>query len=75
MICPISRNVQLKGFEIAGEDMIYKEAKVSIRGYKILIYSPEIDRPKYVRYCWTNYGPVTVFGKNGIPLAPFRTGK
>ncbi len=61
------------GFEIAGEDEIYHNAHVEIRGSKIFLCSPQISNPRYARYCWTNYGDVSVFGKNGIPLAPFRT--
>lgn len=64
---------KVEGFEIAGEDRQYREAQVEIRGSKIFLSSPEVQKPLYARYCWTNYGNVTVFGKNGIPLAPFRT--
>ncbi|NLL72687.1 MAG: hypothetical protein GX237_04090, partial [Clostridiales bacterium] len=39
----------------------------------ILLESNEILEPVYARYCWTNYGDVSIFGANGIPLAPFRT--
>lgn len=62
-----------EGFEIAGEDLDYKKAEVVINDNKISIYSESITHPIYARYCWTNYSEVTVFGKNGIPLAPFRT--
>ena len=39
----------------------------------IVVSAFEVDKPKYARYCWTNYSEVTLFGKNGIPAAPFRT--
>jgi sialate O-acetylesterase len=61
------------GLEIAGEDKNFVKAEVEIRGSRIYIFSSEIVKPMYARYCWTNYGEVTIFGKNGIPLAPFRT--
>jgi sialate O-acetylesterase len=64
---------ELSGFEIAGEDGEFLPASASISGSRITVSSPELNNPVYVRYCWTNYGDVTVFGKNGIPLAPFRT--
>lgn len=64
---------EASGFEIAGEDKNYVDAVVDIRGSKIFLSSPEIEKPRYARYCWTNYGEVTVFGKNELPLAPFRT--
>jgi len=65
---------EVKGFEIAGEDNVFKDADVTIRGTIILVSSKEISKPIAVRYCWTNYSEVTVYGVNGIPLAPFRDG-
>lgn len=61
------------GFELAGEDENYCPAEIEFRNSKIFLYSPKVSNPLYARYNWTNYGEVTVFGKNGIPLAPFRT--
>lgn len=62
-----------EGFEIAGADKKYVKADFEIRGDKIIVSSESVEKPLYVRYLWTNYGPVTVFGSNGLPLAPFRT--
>lgn len=59
-------------FEIAGEDEIYQVADVKVVKDKIYVSSKKEAKPRYVRYCWTNYGEVTIYGKNGIPLAPFR---
>lgn len=64
---------EIIGFEIAGEDKKFLYAKAENYGDKIFVFNPTITNPKYVRYNWTNFGPVTVFGKNGIPLAPFRS--
>jgi len=61
------------GFEIAGEDKNYIEADVEIRGSKIFVSSVKVMNPMYARYNWINYGEVTIYGKNEIPLAPFRT--
>ncbi len=63
------------GFEIAGEDLQYEKADIALRGSKIFISSPKVSNPRYGRYLWTDYGPVTIYGRNGIPLAPFRTGE
>lgn len=65
----------LSGFEIAREDGQYKEAKASIHDNTIFVQSDEVLDPLYARYCWTNYGEVSIFGTNGIPLAPFRTSR
>jgi sialate O-acetylesterase len=61
------------GFEIAGEDKQYKKAQAFIRGNTIFLISDELINPVYARYSWTNYGDVSIFGANTIPLAPFRT--
>lgn len=62
-------------FEIAGEDKQYIDAKAKIEGDKIFVWAEGLDNPRYARYCWSNYCDVTIFGKNGIPLAPFRTSR
>ena len=61
------------GFEVAGVDGEYKIADFILDGDKILVFSNEIAEPVKVRYQWTNYGDVTLYGKNGLPVAPFRT--
>lgn len=60
-------------FEIAGSDKKFKPAKAEIKDDKIFISSNEVKEPLFARYCWTNYAQVSVFGENGLPLAPFRT--
>lgn len=66
---------EVKGFEIAGTDKVYHSANAEFDGEKIILSSGEVSEPKYARYCWVNYGEVTVFSKNGLPLAPFRTSR
>lgn len=61
------------GFEIAGSDKEFHKAEAEIKGDRIYISADEVANPEYARYAWTNYMEVKVFGKNGIPLAPFRT--
>lgn len=63
------------GFEVAGKDKKYHTADAWFKGDKIFVRSAEVAEPVYLRYNWTNYGEVTVFSKNGIPLAPFRTSR
>lgn len=64
------------GFELAGADKSFVPAKaVQDASYaNVLRLSAEgVAEPVYARYCWTNYGEVNYFGRNGIPMAPFRT--
>lgn len=59
-------------FEIAGEDREFRKAEFEIKSNKLFLWSQAVKRPKYVRYFWYNYAVPIVYGKNGIPVAPFR---
>ena len=66
------------GFEIAGRDGVYYPAEYSFGTEKgklntITLKSAKVPEPAFARYAWYNYGPVTIYGKNGLPVAPFRT--
>lgn len=60
-------------FEIAGSDGNFVPAQALICGSSIVVSSPRINEPMYVRYDWADFTNCTIFGKNGIPLAPFNT--
>lgn len=60
-------------FEIAGPDKIFYPADVNFSEDSVELSSCSVAQPLFARYCWTNYGIPTLFGQNGIPLAPFRT--
>ena len=62
-----------EGFELAGEDGVFEKAEASFEGNKVFLKSENIKEPVMARYLWTNYAEVNVFGKNGLPMAPFRT--
>ena len=61
------------GFEVAGADGVYYPAKAVLMPDCIELTAEEVPAPQYARYAWTNFMEVTVFGRNGLPLAPFRT--
>lgn len=61
------------GFEMAGEDGLFKEADASFIGNKVFLKAAEVNEPVKARYLWTNYREVNIFGINGLPMAPFRT--
>ena len=62
------------GFQLAGADGVFYPAAASFAPNRITLTAEAVPRPEYARYAWTNYlAPVTVFGMNGLPLAPFRT--
>ncbi|MDD6102505.1 MAG: sialate O-acetylesterase [Clostridiales bacterium] len=62
------------GFELSEDGDNYFEAEACIDGNIITLSSNNVSKPAYVRYLWTNYPErVNVYGRNGLPLAPFRS--
>lgn len=61
------------GFELAGADGKWFPAKAVIDGNTVKLQSDSVPKPIAARYAWVNYGPVSLYGKNGIPASPFRT--
>lgn len=60
-------------FELAGNDMVYCPATVSIRGREILLHSDQVQRPCYVRYAWSKApGRVLLYNESGLCASPFR---
>ncbi len=60
-------------FQIAGNDMRFKDADVKIQGNKLVVSHPEILSPKAVRYAFHNTDEATLFNKEGLPASSFRT--
>lgn len=64
----------IKGFTMAGPDKIFFNADAYIKGTTIVVYNNNINKPASVRYAWAdNPKDADLFGKNGLPVAPFRT--
>lgn len=72
-ICPMW--TQLEGFKIAGEDRIFYPAKAEIETTtaRLVVSSEKVTSPVAVRYAYANYAIASIFGIDGIPVAPFRT--
>lgn len=62
---------ELQGFELCGEDGCFVPADVKFDGEEIILSAADITLPRGARYLWTNYSEVPVYGKYGLPLAPF----
>lgn len=60
-------------FLVAGKDGQFKKAFVKVSGNKLVISSPEVIEPLYVRYAWSNTAEATLFNKAGLPASSFRT--
>ncbi len=66
----------IDGFEISGADGVYCPAEAELKeDGTVIVRSDKVTEPVNVRFMWVNYGNVTLFNKNGIPAAPFRSNR
>jgi len=61
------------GFQIAGRDKKFVDAKVEIVGDKVMVSSESIKNPFYVRYAYLNASKATLYNKEGLPASTFIT--
>ena len=62
-----------KGFEIAGYDGMFYPADIRIEGDKILLSSPSVKRPAFVRYGWSGFTDADLRNAQGLPAPTFFT--
>jgi sialate O-acetylesterase len=60
-------------FEIAGSDKHFVPAEVTVRGTKLIVSAPGIEKPVAVRYGWRNFVVGNLFNESGLPASSFRT--
>jgi sialate O-acetylesterase len=68
-----SRDGELKGFAVCGQDRHFYWAQARIQGRRVIVSCPEVTRPVAVRYGWADCPVVNLWNKNGLPASPFRT--
>ncbi len=61
----------LTNFEVAGADKVYVPAQAKIVGNKVVVSSPSVAAPVYVRYAWGDTSEATLFNKEGLPASTF----
>jgi sialate O-acetylesterase len=61
------------GFQIAGNDRVFKDANVLVRGNRLIVSHPDITLPEAVRYAFSNTPDATLFNSDGLPAPSFRT--
>jgi sialate O-acetylesterase len=61
------------GFQIAGPDSVFRDAKVQVRGKSLTVWHPAVKHPRAVRYAFTNTAEGTLFNNEGLPASSFRT--
>ncbi|MBS1815363.1 MAG: sialate O-acetylesterase [Acidobacteria bacterium] len=60
------------GFEIAGADKVFHPAAVTVqKDGTVLVSSPEVTAPMYVRYGWRGWVTTFYYNKTGLPLGTF----
>lgn len=64
---------KLKGFVVAGPDKEWFWADAVIEGNTIVVSSPDVPTPKFVRYGWAWNPVVNLFNAEGLPAITFRT--
>lgn len=69
----VVRGDQLGEFSIAGADKKWFWAEAKLEGDTILVSSPQVKAPKFVRYAWQGNPLATLFNGAGLPAVPFRT--
>ena len=63
----------LVGFELAGEDKVFKPATAKIEKDTVVVTCADVPAPVAVRYAWRN-GPLAgLFNTEGLPAVPFRS--
>lgn len=63
----------LTHFQIAGEDKNFVPAQAEIVGNTVVVSSPQVKNPAFVRYAWHQEAEPNLANKAGLPASPFRT--
>lgn len=60
-------------FEIAGENQKFFPAMVQIERDRLVVWSPSVKNPMYLRYAMRNGSKAELFNKDGLPASSFST--
>jgi sialate O-acetylesterase len=61
----------LQAFEIAGADRKFQPAQARIEGDTVIVSSPTVSDPQYVRYGWSDNPSCNLYNKENLPASPF----
>jgi len=61
----------LKGFEVAGADGGFVAASARIDDDTVVVSSPSVAEPRYVRYAWPNFTDANLVNAAGLPASTF----
>lgn len=69
-----SKSGAVQGFELAGSDRRFVPAAAVIRNDTVLVSSPQVPAPRYVRYAWSNNAmDANLENAAGLPASTFTT--
>lgn len=75
----VAKGGPLTGFEVAGADHKFVPATARIEhssfGDTVLVSSPQVTDPEFVRYGWANAPVVNLYNDAGLPASPFTSEK
>jgi len=66
-----SKTGAVPGFEVAGKDGKFSSATARIEGTTVVVSSPSVAEPVFVRYGWANSPECNLFNGEGLPASPF----
>ncbi len=66
-----SRGQPVDAFEVAGEDHHFVPAQARIEGETVVVTSPSLQHPVYVRYAWMGFVTNNLFNVAGLPASTF----
>ncbi|WP_263382334.1 sialate O-acetylesterase [Granulicella arctica] len=66
-----ARGGAVTGLEVAGPDRIFVPAAGKLEGEALVVTSPTVATPVYVRYAWKNFPEANLYNGAGLPASPF----
>ncbi len=60
-----------EGFEIAGADRNYRPASARLDGTSVVVSSPDVPEPQFVRYGWKDVPLMNLYNGANLPASPF----
>jgi sialate O-acetylesterase len=69
----MAKGGDLKGWVIAGTDRKFVPAEARIDKNTVVVRSPNVPQPVYVRYAWAANPECNLFNVEGLPASPFRS--
>jgi len=62
-----------KSFAVAGTDGHFVWAQPTLDGHDVVVSSPDVPHPRWVRYLWADNPDAVLYNGAGLPAPPFRT--